>query len=81
MKNTGIFATKDELKRLKELATTASNTPVMAFTVGEMLSGNDWASRAWRNAKEACHALALQKGLPEIQGFYGIKADGEFVSY
>lgn len=79
MIHTGVKIKPEELKRLKELADRAAHTPVIALSLAEGLSGNDWASRAWRNAQEACHALALQYGLPEIPGFYGLTNDGEFV--
>ena len=80
MKNTGVFATKDELDTLKKAATTAANTPVIALTSADALSGNDWASVAHRNVQKACHMLALEHGLPEITGYYGIRLDtGEFV--
>lgn len=49
------------------------------MTVADGLAGRDWATQAWHSAQEACHALALQHGLPEIPGFYGIDLDHEFV--
>ena len=80
MKNTGVFATKAEIKKAFELAKIASQTPAFGLTSQQVLSGHDFASMAWRSAQEYCHALALQKGLPEIEGFYGMKSDGEFVT-
>lgn len=32
------------------------------------------------DAREACHKVALNHGLPEIQGYYGIHMSREFVS-
>jgi len=55
MKETGIFASKEDTKKLLRLTT---------------------------DAKKACHQLALDYGLPEIEGkgYYGITIEGEFVS-
>lgn len=80
MKHTGIFATPEELATLKEAATNARNTPAITFSVQDGIDGNDWASVAHRNVRKACHMLALQHGLPEVRGYYGITLDtGEFV--
>lgn len=81
MKRTGKFATKKEIKKALELAKTAANTPCFGLSSEQVLSGNDFASMAWRSAQEYCHALAVKKyRLPEIQGFYGMNQDGEFVT-
>lgn len=80
MNKTGVFAEKKEIEKAFELAKIASSTPVISFSLGDMLEGNDFSSRAWKSAHEYCHELALKKGLPEIQGFYGMTQEGEFVS-
>ena len=80
MKNTGVFANEEEIKKAFQLAKDAANTPMIALSSADALSGNDFATRAWKSAQEYCHALAIKKGLPEIPGFYGMKQDGEFVS-
>ncbi len=79
MKNTGIFATEEELNKLKEMAETASRTPVIALSSEQALRGQDFASQAWERVRKECHAAALAHGLPEVTGFYGLTADGEFV--
>ena len=79
MENTGVFATKEEIKKAFKLATEASHTPVIAFS-GEHAMRGGLSGKAWRDAKEYCHAMALKHGLPEIKGFYGMRKDGEFVT-
>ena len=79
MTNTGVFATKEETAKLFEMAKNAANTPCIALSVADGISTGGFAGRAWRTAQEACHGLALEHGLPEITGFYGITQDGEFV--
>lgn len=67
MKRTGIKATDEEIARLKQ----AANAPVMM--VGGSYTGTDPVKMA--------HALALEHGLPEIPGYYGIDlATGEFMA-
>lgn len=74
MKDTGVFATKDEIKELQNLATEASKTPAIL-----LFGKHDIAGDAWQRAKKRCHELALIHGLPEITGLYGITSKGEFV--
>lgn len=74
MKGTGVFATKEEQEHLLELLNTARRTPAILLFGKHDLSGD-----AWKKVKEKCHAVALEHDLPEIQGFYGVKEDGEFV--
>ena len=81
MTNTGVFATKEELALVKEKAERACTTPVMALSLADGLAGRDFASLAHMNAMQTCHALALKHGLPEIEGFYGMDNDGEFVCF
>ena len=81
MTHTGVFATKEEQDRAFDLAANARTTPVMALSIAQGLAGEDFASRAWRNANAFVHKCALDHhGLPEIQGFYGMTEEGEFVS-
>lgn len=66
MKNTGIFATKEEIEDLK----TSISVSGMCLSGGVPMS----------NPEKNCHRLALKHGLPEIKGFYGILETGEFVT-
>lgn len=79
MKNTGVFATKEEVEQVRKAATRASQTPVIAFSSKHALEEGGLSGQAWKSAKEACHAFALKHGLPEITGYYGMTNDGEFV--
>jgi len=76
---TGVYATEDDVRELKVLADKAYDTPVMAMTVADGLAGRDFASLARERLFKACHQLALKHGLPEIRGYYGLHASGEFV--
>jgi len=64
MTKTGVFATKKEIESLK-IAVAMSGTMIHIRRKGPA---------------ELCHDLALEHGLPEIQGFYGLDGDGEFVT-
>jgi hypothetical protein len=79
MRNTGVKCSTEELEFLRKLAERAATTPVIALSIADGLAGRDFASMAHLTAKQACHKLALEHGLPEIPGYYGIDYDGEFV--
>jgi hypothetical protein len=76
---TGIFASKEEVEDCVKLSKKASETPMLALSTEDALLGRDLATMAWQRAKEKCHEYALKHGLPEIDGFYGISHDGEFL--
>lgn len=78
MENTGKFATKEDMEKLTRLVTKGwqHGERIMVFSVGEGIRKD----QATVDAKKACHQLALDYGLPEIEGYYGITNDGEFVS-
>ena len=66
MKKTGVFATDEQVEALKK----AMNQPYLV--VGGVPP---------TSPTELCHKHALEQGLPEIKGFYGIDiADKEFVT-
>ncbi len=73
-KHTGIKATEEEIEKCQQLAKVAQSTPVIK--VGSV----DISAAAWKEAIEAVHAAALAHGLPEIEGYYGMTPDGEFVT-
>ena len=78
MKDTGVFATKEELEQLLRLAN-------QGWRPGERMFGFSSAALIAKGHKTAdaqvvCHELALKHGLPEIEGRYGITHDGEFVT-
>ena len=78
MKNTGVFATKEEFEDLTRLASEGwRNGDVMI--VSSCMEGITKDEKTV-DAKKACHSLALAHGLPEIQGYYGIVEGGEFVT-
>ena len=78
MRKTGIKATTEDFKKLKTLARQGwqPGQPMIVFSVGEGIRKDGKTI----DAKKACHQLALDYGLPEIPGYYGIDNDGEFVT-
>lgn len=70
---TGVYATEEEQKKLQELEQEARRTPVML--VGTVSLAHAARDRVLR----AVHKAALEHGLPEITGYYGLAQDGEFV--
>ncbi len=77
MKDTGVFVSKGDLEKLLNLVRRGwqPGQTMIVFSVGEGIARDE----ATVDAKKACHKLALDYGLPEIEGYYGIKHDGEFV--
>jgi len=71
---TGVFATEDEGQTCLELAERAAKTPVILLFGKHDLSGD-----AWKKAHETAHGFALAHGLPDIQGYYGLGEDREFI--
>lgn len=79
MDHTKIFAEKDELEDLRCLANSGwrDGDTVMVTSVMEGIRKDQKTV----DAKKACHKLALSHGLPEIEGYYGITEEGEFVNF
>ncbi len=77
MTHTKVFATKEDTEKLFSLVRKGwmSGDRIMVFSVGEGLRKDS----ATVNARKVCHQLALDYGLPEISGYYGISEDGEFL--
>jgi len=63
---TGVFATKKEAKEIRE----AFNMPVISFDGINSIGGDP---------RKLLHSIALSHGLPEIQGYYGLKETNEFI--
>ena len=70
---TGEFLEADQIEEVKEAYQQASTTPVIALSSAQALSGNDMASRAWMRFHRLLYDFALAKGLPEIEGWYGVE--------
>lgn len=66
IKKTGVFATKEEAKNIRE----AFNMPIMYLSGGTPIGGNP---------RKLLHSTALFHGLPEIQGYYGLGKNNEFI--
>ncbi len=77
MNETGVFASKEDTEKLFHLVQRGwkPGETMIVFSVGEGIKKD----AATVDAQKACHQLALDYGLPEITGYYGIKKDGEFV--
>ena len=78
MRKTGVKATKEDLEKLQRLASRGwlPGETMIVFSVGEGIRKD----RATIDARKVCHKLALDYGLPEIPGYYGITINGEFVT-
>ena len=77
MEYTGVKATKEDTEKLYSFARQGwmAGDTVIVFSVGEGIRKD----QATIDAQKMCHKLALAYGLPEIEGYYGITRDGEFV--
>ena len=78
MKHTGVKVKKEDFEKLMQ-AVRKGWTPgqtMIVFSVGEGIKKD----KATLDASKLCHQLALNYGLPEIPGYYGITEDGEFVT-
>jgi hypothetical protein len=78
MINTGVFASKEDLKKIIDLISLGwqPGERMIVFSVGDGIKKDN----ALSDAKNVCHQLALNYGLPEIPGMYGITKEGEFIS-
>ena len=66
MTRTGVFATEEQVKRIRS----AASAPLIALNTGMP-----------PHPQEIAHVAALEQGLPEIEGYYGIDLKtGEFVA-
>ncbi len=77
MVRTGVFATEEELEDLQRLSARGWR-PGDVMIVTSVMEGIT-KDQSTVDARLTCHRLALAHGLPEIQGYYGIMKDGEFV--
>ena len=79
MKYTGVKCSKEDLDKLKTFVMRGwqQGETMIVFSVGEGIKKD----QATVDAKKTCHQLALDYGLPEIQGYYGVTNDGEFVTF
>jgi hypothetical protein len=74
---TGIFAKKEDFEKLQYLVSRGwkPGDVVIVFSVGEGIKKD----QATLDARKVCHQLALDYGLPEIRGYYGMGENREFV--
>jgi len=77
MKRTGVVATEEELLRIKELN---AKTKLAGFTAAKL--GPQRANNAQEKMQQEIHRCALEHGLPDTEGYYGIDmSNGEFVTF
>ncbi len=80
MRKLAVFATEDERKYLEGLLKQANRTPVIALSSKHALEKGGLSGEAWDRLKKECHRVALEHGLPEIPGYYGMLIEnGQFV--
>ena len=75
---TGVKVSKEDYDKLLSLARHGwmPGETMIVFSVGEGIRKDQGAI----DAQKECHKLALAYGLPEIEGYYGMDMDGEFVT-
>ena len=61
--------TPEELEELIELYKNARNTPVIALSVADGISGNDFASRAYKRFEDRWAEIARLHGVRPSAGF------------
>lgn len=80
----GCLNPADPFRRTKEERMNGTNVFATAEELEELRKQSDALDREMRSAADRlikrCHELALQHGLPEIAGFYGLDHNGEFVT-
>jgi len=78
MKKTGVKATEEDFEKLVNLVSKGwrNGETMIVFSVGEGIKKDS----ATVDAQKECHRLALAYGLPEIEGYYGIDDEREFVT-
>lgn len=74
-KRTGTFLEEDIKEKVVEAFVEAQNTPVIALSSGQALSGRDLASQARDRAFKLLYDEAVAAGLPEIEGYYGLDSE------
>ena len=57
-----IILSEKDRKELTELYKRAQTTPVIGFSVQQMIEGRDWASQAWNEVRERMDELGTQYG-------------------
>lgn len=77
MKHTNVRLNDEDLTKLKRLVSRGwqPGETMIIFSVGEGIRRD----KKTNDAVIMCHQLALDYGLPEIAGYYGIANDGEFL--
>ncbi len=78
MEQTNVFATKEEMEDLRNLAARGwqAGDVMMVTSVMQGITKD----KNTIDAEKMCHSLALSHGLPAIKGYYGITEKGEFIS-
>ena len=71
---TGVYATEEEYAELVRLHTEACDTPIMLVAEVNL---SEWA---WNRFHERIQALAMEHGLPDADGYYGIGLNREFIA-
>lgn len=78
MNHTGVKVTPEDFEKLSNLVRRgwSPGETMIVFSCGEGIRKD----QATVDAQKECHRLALAYGLPEIEGYYGIDNEREFVS-
>ncbi len=75
--NTGVFLDADEFGTFKELAASAQ----LDFPADCDKGPIPYPEGPWVDLAAILQKVALEKGLPDVPGYYGLDAEGQFVTY
>lgn len=75
MNQTGKYATTEEIEEVKNMVANATLSGMVAARIGPQRH-----DELMHEAQLKVHELAIRCGLPEVAGFYGLDAKGQFIS-
>lgn len=80
MNRHAVFANESEHQQIVAALSVAQTTPVIALISAHAMRGG-FAGDAWESLHKLVHRIAMEHGLPEIEGYYGYDpGNKEFVS-
>lgn len=75
--NTGVILNEEEFNTFKELAAATQ----LDFPADVDKGPIPYPEGPWVGVAQLVHQVALEKGLPDIPGFYGLDMTGQFITY
>lgn len=75
--NTGVILSEEEFTEFKKLAEVAQ----LEFPADVDKGPIAYPNGPWVDLARLVHQVALEKGLPDVPGYYGLDVEGQFVTY